>query len=409
MTIGLLAYHSACNYGASLQLLSTFCYLRSHGFSPVIINWVNYELEKQYEQSASLEQRMMMQEFRDNYWHESRICRTSEDVANIIKELRIDAVIVGSDAVAQHHPALERLVFPCKRIVAFRHVTPDRLFPNPFWGEFNNYLEVPIPIAVISASSQDSSYKLIPLLVQKRMKRAIDSYNYLSVRDDWTQKMMVYISKGKITPKITPDPVFAFNQNSGYLLPSRDTIIQRYNLPENYLLFSFKHLRSPQQLWIDSFKRIAHDKGLFCVNIPFSDSLSEGFFDISIPHPISPLDWFALIKYSNGYIGNNMHPIIVALHNAVPFYSFDNYGQYKNRRKEATDDASSKIRHILSEAGFLSNRTFAMSRRFSPPEPGVVLDAIRKFDVEKAQSFSEVQYNRYCQMMDDVINHLFNN
>lgn len=43
-------------------------------------------------------------------------------------------------------------------------------------------------------------------------------------------------------------------------------------------------------------------------------------FDFSITTPLPPLDWYALIKYAKGYIGENMHPIVVALHNAVPCF-----------------------------------------------------------------------------------------
>lgn len=66
--------------------------------------------------------------------------------------------------------------------------------------------------------------------------------------------------------------------------------------------------------------------------------------------PIDPMDWYCLIKYSHAYIGVLMHPIIVALHNAIPFFSFDQYGirmgLYKNYK-------SSKTYHILREANLL--------------------------------------------------------
>lgn len=41
--------------------------------------------------------------------------------------------------------------------------------------------------------------------------------------------------------------------------------------------------------------------------------------DVTISIPLNPIDWYALIKYSKGYIGERMHPIVVSLHNSVPF------------------------------------------------------------------------------------------
>ena len=44
MKIGLLAYHSVCNFGAMLQLLSTYMFLKNHGHEPMFINLVAKDL-----------------------------------------------------------------------------------------------------------------------------------------------------------------------------------------------------------------------------------------------------------------------------------------------------------------------------------------------------------------------------
>ena len=75
------------------------------------------------------------------------------------------------------------------------------------------------------------------------------------------------------------------------------------------------------------------------------------FLDLSFP--ISPIDWYYIIKYSQGYVGVLMHPIIVAIHNNIPFFSFDHYGVSKFLF--FANKATSKIYHILSQAGMLSN------------------------------------------------------
>lgn len=39
------------------------------------------------------------------------------------------------------------------------------------------------------------------------MKRSILEFRFISVRDDWTKKMIVYLTDGEIVPEVTPDPV----------------------------------------------------------------------------------------------------------------------------------------------------------------------------------------------------------
>ena len=45
MKIGLIAYHAAANFGASLQLLSTYSFFKNRGDEPIIINWVVEDFE----------------------------------------------------------------------------------------------------------------------------------------------------------------------------------------------------------------------------------------------------------------------------------------------------------------------------------------------------------------------------
>ena len=313
MKIGLLAYHSVCNFGATLQLLSTYTYLLNHRHTPIIINWVPEDLEEYYRSCTPKTQFECQKSVRRQLWKETDLCRNSQEVAQAIRKEGIEAVIVGSDAVAQCHPFLERVTFPCKTVIAIGKNTSDREYPNPFWGVWQDNLEHPIPMAVMSASCQDSSYRLIPSGMRKEMRKRIASYKYLSVRDTWTRDMMAYLSKNQVVPPVTPDPVFAFNQNAKSLIPTREDILKRFHLPEEYILLSFldKSYPSVSQEWIDALARLAEAEGVTCVMLPFSHGNSFGSLPHSISLPLSPIDWYALIKYSQGYVGNNMHPIVV--------------------------------------------------------------------------------------------------
>ncbi|MDF4241365.1 polysaccharide pyruvyl transferase family protein [Segatella intestinalis] len=407
MKIGLLAYHAVCNFGAMLQLLSTYMFLKNHGHEPVIINWVAKDLENYYAQNTPISQIENQLKLRLQLWKETALCRTIKDVANIISNEQIDAVIIGSDAVAQHHPLFERIVFPCRNIIAINSVTSDVLFPNPFWGIWTDYLDKPVPVALMSAASQDSKYKYISKKLRKQMKERIMAFSYVSVRDVDTQKMFSFITEGQCCPSVTPDPVFAFNQNAASLVPSKEELMKKYGLSGKYMLISFKNEKrcNVSQTWLNKFQDIAKHHGIQCVSLPFSTSLSAGELESEIALPLNPIDWYALLKYSCGYIGNNMHPIVVCIHNTVPFFSFDNYGT-KHANGLFCDSSTSKIRHILKVANLLDCRIASNSLFRRTPSPEHVFNKLQTFDKAKCKNFAQGYLNKYNEMMTKILERL---
>lgn len=407
MKIGLLAYHSVCNFGAMLQLLSTYMFLENHGHEPVVINWVAKDLEEYYAQNTPVSQIENQKKLRLKLWKETCLCRTIEDVANIISTEHIEAVIIGSDAVAQHHPLFERIIFPCRNIIAINPVTSDVVFPNPFWGIWTDYLDNPVPVALMSAASQDSKYKYISKKLRKQMKERIMAFCYVSVRDVDTQKMFSFITEGQCCPSVTPDPVFAFNQNAASLVPSKEELMKKYGLSDKYMLISFKNEKrsNVSQTWLNKFQDIAKHHGIQCVSLPFSTSLSAGELESEIALPLNPIDWYALLKYSCGYIGNNMHPIVVCIHNAVPFFSFDNYGT-KHANGLFCDSSTSKIRHILKVANLLDCRIASNSLFRRTPSPEHVFNKLQTFDKAKCITFAQSYLCKYNEMMTTILKHI---
>lgn len=407
MKIGLLAYHSVCNFGAMLQLLSTYMFLKNHGHEPVVINWVAKDLEEYYAQNTPISQIENQKKLRLKLWKETSLCRTIKDVANIISTEHIEAVIIGSDAVVQHHPLFERIIFPCRNIIAINPVTSDVMFPNPFWGIWTDYLDKPVPVALMSAASQDSKYKYISKKLRKQMKERIMAYSYVSVRDMDTQKMFSFITEGQCCPSVTPDPVFAFNQNAASLVPSKEELMKKYGLSDKYMLISFKNEKrsNVSQTWLNKFQDIAKHHGIQCVSLPFSTSLSAGKLEREIALPLTPIDWYALLKYSCGYIGNNMHPIVVCIHNTVPFFSFDNYGT-KHANGLFCDSSTSKIRHILKVANLLDCRIASNSLFRRTPSPEHVFNKLQTFDKAKCTTFAQDYLCKYNEMMTAILKHI---
>ena len=402
MKIGLLAYHAACNFGAFLQLLSTVEYIKKQGNVPCVINWIPRDFRKDYEMRSLPEVRVLYAQLREKYYPMTELCETEKEVASVIEKEHIEAIIIGSDAVCQHHPLRERIHFPVRRIIYIAHPTSDRMYPNCFWGSFRKYLKKQIPVAMISGSSQDSQYYHITGRTKQKMKASIKAFSYLSVRDDWSQKMISYLTDEEFMPLVTPDPVFAFNHNAGHLIPTKDEVIKKFNIPSEYILLSFKQSRrvSVDQQWIDEFEHLASKTGIACVKLPYADAQAYGKIKYSV-NTITPLDWYALIKYSRGYVGNNMHPIVTAISNGIPFFSFDNYGISKQDGKD-TNGESSKIYHILKKANLLSYRVYASGENYNCPSPCSVFSDIVSFPTKKELEFAENYYVEYTKMMLDV-------
>jgi hypothetical protein len=104
-----------------------------------------------------------------------------------------------------------------------------------------------------------------------------------------------------------------------------------------------------------------------------------------------------------------MHPIVVSLHNSVPFYSFDEYGLIKfgivNRwfpSKEIIYE-SSKTYNILQHADLLDNyHSSKVTKKL--PASHIVFDRLTQFDIKKCNQFSKNQSIKYDKAMSALMN-----
>ncbi len=400
MNIGILTFYKVANFGANIQGVSTYYYLKKIGYNPIFLNYVSVKTENSLEESykKSVQTKAHIDFVNSYIENQTENLYNSDDVVAAIDKYHIDAIIIGSDAVVQHHPLLSRIHKGRRKPFYIAHPAPERMFPNPFWG--CGFADK-IPTVMMSVSSQNSKYSQFSKSLKSRMFETLNNMKYISVRDTWTLNMMKAIGVNQDV-KVTPDPVFAFNYNAGHLVPSEDDIRKRFSLPKDYVLVSL-HSQSLTLKTLDELNSMFKAAGKTCVAFPMPGGVRyQHHFDYEIKVPLSSIDWYALIKYASGYVGSNMHPIIVSLHNAVPCFSIDHWGT-KDFFNRTVRDGSSKVEHIMGVFG-LKNYVKPIDNDICYVEASVIVDAIQKFPCEHVRKVALDKYDEYLKMMGEIMN-----
>ena len=243
MRIGVLTYHCPPNFGAQLQAVSTVGYLRRVGHDVIVLNWYAKDLEEMYAHRIPAEQILSHFHFADLAFPLSNKCQIEEELILTIDSLNLDAIIVGSDALFKYVPLNKCRYFSKRRLKYIYNFTPlscERIEGNPFFGDFLRKLQKKIPAATYAVSSQNCPFEVMTRKEKAAMRNALSNYLHITVRDAWTKKMIENITKTKDI-NIFPDPVFSFNKNCYLPIPSKQEILDKYGLADNYVLYSFSN------------------------------------------------------------------------------------------------------------------------------------------------------------------------
>lgn len=384
MKIGILTYHWVYNFGANLQTLSTIGYLRSKGHDPVVINWIPGDSEQQYIASTSKEQASVFVKFQKEYYPLTKLCRNAKDIADVIKEEHIEMVFEGADTLFMlRKPSID------KNTGETRQPFSDMTFPNPFWGEYLNYCQVPVvgfSIATLQTDAED-----FPDIAEEA-GRYLKRFSKLTVRDVPTQKLVSSFTRGEIIPKITPDPVFAFNDN--VKVNDSEVLSGLGVTPGYYLICVPEPYNQKLKTWVDDLTAIIQSSGKTVYELP----RQTGVQCFNIPQlkrtNITPLEWYVLIKNCAGYIGGLMHPIVSCIHNEVPFYAIDYYGISYHLRyfHRYTRINTSKTYQIIKECGltqYYGHMRGLFKRVDSPQKVFNKLNSYNKNALKKASIYKK--------------------
>ena len=307
MKIGMLTHHWPPNFGANLQATATFLLLKKLGYRPIFLNYRPPKLEEKYHSLVSAEQYQQHTNHHNRFYEQTDVLRSEEDMAAYCQNSDIDLVLAGSDTILR---------------VREKKQTEDCCFPNPFWMLWTGKVNPKPKTAMISASSEGTYYWLFSKRMKQMTGKALLLLDSIAVRDRWTQNMVRYLTHGRISPSITPDPVSVLNN----LLP--ESPLEEADpkaLSKQYVLLHFSPRLYPAS-WVKEFVNLAHQQDLQVFSLPNPQRVFDLPVDRQLPLPMSPLEWYFWIRHSAGLICNAFHTITSCIFKDVPFVSIDASG-----------------------------------------------------------------------------------
>ena len=401
MRIGVLTYHCVPNFGAQLQAMSTIGFLKRVRHTPVLLHWYPKDLERLYCRMVPEAQRICQMQFAEDNFPLSSLCRNEKQLIKEIEKQQLDMIITGSDALFRYVPKCDRKKSFSKRRLRFinNFVSSEDLEGNPFFCDYYGELSRQIPVVAFSVSSQSTPYQKMDDEEKNLMGKYLRNFSKITVRDTWTKQMVEDIS-GLQDIQVTPDPVFSFNQNCFIQVPTKNELLKRFSIPDNYVLFSFSSNLMEKE-YLHRIINVFSQKGYFPVGLPEPEGVGNYSFEYNISLPLNPIDWYALIKNASGYIGTRMHPIIVSLHNSTPFFSFDGNGIFNSSGVFVQE--SSKIFDILKNAGLEAN-TYPLRSGWKLPLADNIVNSIFTFDKNLCDAFALHKYEDYQLAMEYILN-----
>ncbi|RIV85886.1 polysaccharide pyruvyl transferase family protein [Aurantiacibacter zhengii] len=373
MRIGILTFHNSANFGANLQTLATQEMLRKLGYEPVVVDYLDKAKLDALAAMRSAEQFAEHEQFGNTYYTKSPPLETTAEVAEYCRT-ELDGVVSGSDAVFRlgtpYEPTrvAKRLLGRKNPFEAFSW--NDRL--PPFFMPFDapNLLK-----GSIAASSRGTSFYYMKPHMMRKTGRALADFDFVTVRDDWTGKLVSWLSRGKAEPIYSPDPVFGLN--TAFEVPEHEK-------PDSDLSDVILLNGEFDKAWLRRMVDAIHARGYRAMTLANpAEKDSFDFTDGALELPMSPLRWYSCLAHCAGFIGMRFHAFVTCMANKTPVITMD-----VTRKRWGKPDPRNPNHDLARRAG-IADRYFH-SHDLMATEPGVVLE--RLFDPvtqAKADSFAD--------------------
>ena len=389
MKIGILTYHRSYNFGANLQALAVQSILRAKGHDTVFVNYQDPKKIKEYRKSVPPQQVAEHESFFDRYFFESPILHNSQEVMEYCID-SLDCLIVGSDAVFRLTPKYDPIII-AKKLLG-RKLSPEQIDPeniSPYWLNWQHSEGKKIIKASLAASSMGTNYHFISSKTIDRLRKSLESFDFISVRDEWTKKMVAYITHGTISPIICPDPVFSLH--SFFSIPE-------YEFPELDVSKTILISGNFSEKWLRLFVQAAHEAGYQVAGLPNPDNpFTYELTDYNIPLPLSPLTWFILLGNSAGYIGIRFHALVACITQRTPVINVDSHPRSRFIK------SGSKMYDLCKRAG-LKHQYYTL-HKILRTDPTLVLQ--RLFDQQgmiEAQRYAASAQSKFVTIIDYITN-----
>lgn len=331
MKIGILTFHYAYNYGATLQSYALQTCLESFGCIVYFIDHRNKQILKDY--TAFDIRRFIMRNpvsFIKRIVHECRYYKIRKQRANafetfISKHLHLcdiseinsnpfDLIIIGSDQVWNYN------------------LTGG--FDEFYWGEIEKPEKT--KIASYAASMQDSW----PSCLDMKIADLLENFNYLSVREKKLAKKLQRLLPSKEIHTVV-DPTLLLSREEW------DKIAHNPKIASHYLLLYQVDINNAAE---HLAKKIAEERNLIVIKLyaqmdkPHSSSVSCS----------SPADFVGLFKYASFVVCSSFHGTVFSIIYGKSFYSIKVEGK------------SSRVESLLS--------TFDLEDRLIETELPIITD-----------------------------------
>lgn len=389
MKVGILTHHRSYNFGANLQALALQSALLAKGVSPIFINYQEKSKIANYREVVSPEQAEEHEIFCNKYLIESPVFYDDNQIKEFCLD-SLDVVLVGSDAVFRLIPKYDpinilKIIIQQKR---YSDLKVTEQLP-PYWLDWpDKESGKNIIRASIAASSMGTCFFFLPIKLLNDLRHCIKQFDYISVRDNWTQRMIWFISLGVRMPEICPDPVFSLRDNFS---------IHVNECPQQYVSNTILLSGKFNNKWIKSFVRHAHDLGHTVATLPNPDLFFEyPEVDFNIPLPLSPIEWYLLLANAAGYVGIRFHALVSCIANQTPAVSVDSLSTSRVIK------SGSKM-YDLCQRGNMPQRYYLL-RQINRTHPAQVLRNL--FDsrsLDNANEYSGYARNRFMEIIEKIL------